>query len=535
MRRACLPFALLAACASPPPAQPPPPTPAPTPEPAVVAPPKPTLAAGVIAEDGQVRVEERDGLRSLKIGDVVQGAVPIGDAPLAHDPLVALLRAARPGAKKALVIGLGTGRTAAELASHGLAVDALEQSPVVLKFARRYFNYTGNAEVGDGLAHAKGRASEWDIILVDTLADGPPQLLADLLSSLAITDADRVLLGVRLRGAPNDPLFLAAARRTRYLQLWGAGVGDETQTLYALVSPRPQAIVAPADIHAWPLPIHQEPHERPSVTAAAVPTARSVTVLGYLIRAQEDGALSLDLPHHEMGALRYRLHGPALVQLEPLLPAKFTAMTDGDIKLDGDTSTTLREVLGGGGLKRSDVRFSPVIVALTGTARVAAVVDPDAAPTVPKELRGDVASDPRLPYGGVLYDLDVETVVWTLARPAWQKLRPQLTALARKAAGALERGEFTPAADAVDAYLRAIDGPFSQFAPRFAIHADMQRIHDALYPAAQKLPARSLPVVRGQLCADLFDRGVFTGSVDSPDIALLATAAEKCKKRLGAK
>jgi len=537
MRLASPLVALLAACATTPIATP---TPAPPPvQPA--PPPAPSLPPGVIAEargiHGLVRVEEKDGLRLLTVDGVVQGAVLLAGAPLAGDPLVALVRAARPNAKKALVIGLGTGRTAAELAAHGLTVEVLEQEPAVVDFAREHFDYQGHAEIADGFARARGHARDHDIILVDTLAHGPPQALAELYDRLAIDrDKDPVLLGVRLRGHPNDPLFLAAARRTRYLQLWVAGAGDELQTIYALLSPSPANILAPTDIPAWPLPLHFEAHERPTVTEIpGAPTTRRVALLGYLIRAREDGALCLDLPHQEMGAQRYRLRGPALVQLEPLLPAKFQAMTAGDISLDADTSGTLREVLGGGGLKRSDVRFSPVVVALTGTARVAAVVEPDSGPFLPPELRRDNASDPRLPYGGVLYELDVETVVWTLDRTTWQKLRPQLTGLARKAAAALERGDFATAAAALGTYVDAIDRAFTDFAPRFAIHADIRRIHDTLDHTAAALPPQALPLARGQRCADLFDNGAFTGLGHNPDVELLARAAEKCKKRLGPK
>jgi SAM-dependent methyltransferase len=491
----------------------------------------------VIAEaqgqHGLVRVEERNGLRLLSIDGVVQGAVPLAGAPLTGDPLVALVRAARPNAKRALVIGLGTGRTAAELAAHGLTVEVVEQEPAVIDFARQHFDYEGHAEPGDGFTRSDAR--DHDIILVDTLAHDPPQVLADLYDRLQIDRSrDRVLLGVRLRGFPNDPLFLAAARRTRYLQLWVAGAGDEMQTIYALLSPSPANIVAPADIAAWPLPLHFEPHERPTITTIdGQPSARRVALLGYLIRAREDGALCLDLPHQEMGAQRYRLRGPALVQLEPLLPKRFAAMTAGDISLDGDTSGTLREVLGGGGLKRSDVRFSPVVVALTGTARVAAVVEPDNGPFLPPELRSDGATDPRLPHGGALYDLDVETVVWTLDRATWQKLRPQLTGLARKSAAALERGDFTTAAAALGTYLETIDRAFADFAPRFAIHADLRRIQGTLEHTATALPPRALPGLRGQRCADLYDNGAFTGLGHNPDVELMARAAEKCKKRLG--
>jgi SAM-dependent methyltransferase len=530
--------AVLAACA-PPVAAPPDPPPPVREEPAT--PPPPQLPPGVLAEaqgvHGRVRVEERDDLRLLLVGDVVQGAVPLLGAPLTGDPLVALVRAARPTAKRVLVIGLGTGRTAAELAAHGFDVEAVDVEPAVIEFARKHFDYTGHAAVAEGFAHARGRAGGYDVILVDSLVQDPPQVLAELYDRLAIDPMKHaVLLAVRLRGSPGDPAFLAAARRTRYLQLWGAGAGDETQTMYALVSPRPSNILAPSHIPAWPIPTRYEAHERPTVTAVAdAPTARRVALLGYLIRAREDGALCLDLPHQEMGALRYRLHGPALVQLDPLLPKKFEAMTAGDISLDGDTSKTLREALGGGGLQRSDVRFSPVVVALTGVARVAAVIDPDAAPFVPPSLRGAAQTDPRLPYGGILYDLDVETVAWALDHTVWHKLRPRLTDSARKAAAALGRGDFPATLKALTAYLGVLDGALADHAPRFAVYVDIRRIRDAIAAADRSAPANTDALARGQRCAVMFDAGVFTDGGHNPDIELLARAAETCKNRLGPK
>jgi hypothetical protein len=532
VRFACLLVALVTACASAPVTPAPAPVatpPAPTPAPA------PALPPGVLAEaqgvHGLVRVEEQGGLRLLTIAGVVQGAVPLAGAPLAGDPLVALVRAARPQAKRALVIGLGTGRTAAELAAAGLNVEVVEVEPAVVEFAKKFFDYTGHAAIAEGFAHARGRTAKYDVIVVDTLVEEPPQVLAEVYDRLGIRDHHNpVLLGVRLRGSPVDPGFVSAAKRTRYLQLWGAGAGDEAQTMYALVSPRPANILAPTGIPAWPIPLHFESHERPTVTAVPeAATARRVALLGYLIRAQEDGALCLDLPHQEMGAQRYRLRGAALAQLEPLLPKQFKAMTDGEIGLDGDTSKTLREVLGGGGWMRSDVRFSPVIVALSGVARVAAVVDPDAAPFVPQDLRGDAPTDPRLPYGGMLYDLDVETVTWTMDRAAWTKLRPKLTGLARQAASTLARGDFTATAHHLDAYLAAIDGAFHEFAPRFAVFVDIHRALDRL-AAVSGIPASSTPGLRARACADLYDNGAFAGVGQNPDLDRLEQAALKCMK-----
>ena len=124
--------------------------------------------------------------------------------------------------------------------------------------------------------------------------------------------------------------------------------------------------------------------------------------------------------------MRYLLKGPATSELERLLPKKATFPTAGDITSDGDTKGTLHEVLGGGGVKRSDVRFSPVIAVLEGDIALRSVVDPDASAAVPERMRGDAATDPLLPYGGALYDFQVAGVVWSSSLTGWARVRREL-------------------------------------------------------------------------------------------------------------
>jgi len=98
---------------------------------AQIAPATSALPPHVLAEaqgkSGRVRVELRDHLRLLTIDGVVQGAVP-SDPSVSPpgDPIAGLVRAFRPHAASALLIGLGTGRTAASLSQNGLSFDVVE-------------------------------------------------------------------------------------------------------------------------------------------------------------------------------------------------------------------------------------------------------------------------------------------------------------------------------------------------------------------------------------------------------------------------
>lgn len=120
---------------------------------------------------GQVRVEEGGGLRVLTIDGVVQGAMPEGGEPgaLAAEPLVDLARALRPEARTVLVIGLGTGQTAAAFARAGLEVEAVEIEPLVVECARRFFGWRGSAAVGDGRVFLERADRRWDLVVLDAL------------------------------------------------------------------------------------------------------------------------------------------------------------------------------------------------------------------------------------------------------------------------------------------------------------------------------------------------------------------------------
>ncbi|HQP39705.1 MAG TPA: hypothetical protein PLI95_31190, partial [Polyangiaceae bacterium] len=180
---------------------------------------------------------------------------------------------------------------------------------------------------------------------------------------------------------------------------------------------------------------------------------REQMVTGYLVR-DPSGAVFVELPHLEMGGVRYVLDEAGAKEASTLLPAAAKFPTQGDIRTDGDPAGTLRDVLGGGGVKRSDVRFSPVVARIRGKARLRAVIDPDANMGMGRSSARP-ASNPLLPYGGVLYELRDAHVLWSLRHSDWQAAHTRrLQPIVRRAASALTRGRIDEGVAELKRYLQ---------------------------------------------------------------------------------
>jgi spermidine synthase len=436
-------------------------------QPVPAAKPAPALPPGILARaqgsQGLIQVEERDGMRTLTIDGAVQAARPQGGVVNAVDPAVPLLRALRPDAKTALVIGLGSGKTASDLAAAGFEVEAVEIEQAVIEMAREHFGYTGHAAQGDGLEYAKTSRKKWDLILVDALVrDLPPAHLASDEGQQLLArrlNGRRGVVAIRLLGAPAIARTVRAslqlAVRSRHTHLYGSGIGDEPQNLILVGSREPLNLVGEGigDIGLWPVPDQLAPWAVPRSTGK-----RRLTLVGYLISTRE--GVALDLPHWEMGAVRYQLSGAKSAELERLVASERSFPTSGDIGSDGDTSGTLRGLLGGGGVKRSDVRFSRLVAVVEGTARLIAVVHPDAAPRVPEELRKNAPTDDRLPYGGALYQLEVSEVHRVLGPAEWAPIARPLSRARRLA---LEE-DLAGAAKALEEHNLALAAHFGTYA-----------------------------------------------------------------------
>ncbi len=505
---------------------------------------EPSLPPGVIARargrHGIIQGEERDGLRLLTIDGAVQAARPIArSAVVAVDPVVPLLRAMRPGARRALVIGLGSGKTAGDLARAGMRVEAVELEPAVIEMAREHFGYRGAAVAGDGLAHVVASRRRWDVILIDALIrDQPPAHFMDAAGLAALRDhlTDRGVLAVRMLGEPRDAIPLrkrvAEIFNSHHAQLYGGGVGDERQNLLLFGSKAALNVVRVTGLTMWPIPYALSPWGSPSQASsrggAPGGAARAVVLVGYLIR-MPDGRLALDLPHWEMGAVRYLLAGKALETLTPAVAAEQAFPTSGDIGSDGDTSRTLHDLLGGGGVKRSDVRFSPVVAVLEGTARLVSVVHPDAASRVPDEVRAGAVTDERLPYGGALYQLEVTTIHRLLAPGDWTAMKAPIVAAARH----VDRDELEGAADAVDQHVALIATHFGSHADLLAAVQRARALAAAIKAAATGLaagPRRQL--ARARAC----DRARqppewFPGFDEQGNVVPVLDALRRCAER----
>jgi len=349
------------------------------------------------------------------------------------------------------------------------------------------------------------------------------------------TEEDGLTL-LRLFGKPSKTLVEQlrsglkppGLRYRRYdLWLFGSGVGREPQNLVVAASTAGLSLVNARSLRLWPVSVAgSEPLGR-RVSAGSEPASptRQVTLEGYLIRLK-GGALALDLPHWEMGAQRYLLIGDQAVQLDQQLAKNTSFPTSGDIGSDGDTSATLREALGGGGFKRSDVRFSPVAVSLEGQAQLLSQVHPDRAMTVPPSIRGNTRSDPRLPYGGTLYELTVSEVRWTLNRPGWTKLTARLRPKVTSAIGQIRAGKLGAARASLDGYLAAFGEQLT--GASFVFLRDLETLSGALAKATKALgPDPSAYAIARQcdrvLAADL--RGLWSAP---RDIMLIRPALFTC-------
>jgi hypothetical protein len=375
---------------------------------------------------GLVEVIDRDGLRILTVEGVVQGARRLDrlDTAPSGDPVVALLQATSP-TKRVLLAGLGTGATATELASKGAKVTVIEDDEAVVRAAQVGFGFAGAVEVEDaGARLGRTAPGTWDALVVDAFAASvPDQGALDAALALATRSAmERPVLVARLWGRPSEAALATIVARFRAIfpgmSLWGTGVGDEAQTLYVVGAPgEPPTIEDASGLALWPIDTdrlfsHALHSLAPTGRAQATePIAeRSVSVLGYLVRSEVDGSLLLDLPHEEMGARRFVIQGQAAGGLGRLIATTKRFPTSGDLTTDAAPDVlerdTLAPLVGGGGVKLSEVRFSPVAVLVEGRAKLVATAAPS--------RRGGASNLKHLPRGGALYAIDVSKVVATL-------------------------------------------------------------------------------------------------------------------------
>jgi protein-L-isoaspartate(D-aspartate) O-methyltransferase len=148
-------------------------------DPAVVA------AMSAVARERFVPAERR----AVAYADA---AVPLGGGRALSPPMVLgrLLTEARlQGSEKALVVGAGTGYSAAVLARLVETVTALEESPALVAEARAALAGTGVALVEGPLTQGHAAGAPYDFILIDGAVEQVPQAILDQAENGAIAFA----------------------------------------------------------------------------------------------------------------------------------------------------------------------------------------------------------------------------------------------------------------------------------------------------------------------------------------------------------
>ena len=473
--------------------------------------PATTVLASAEGIVGPIVVELRGDQRTLLIDGVVQGQAETEPATIAsRDPLDALMSSAGFSEGRVLLIGLGTGRTAQALSRNGRGLDVVELEPKVVDFAREYFQYQGPARVGDGAEFVASTTETYGLIVFDAF-DGskPPE---SLVSDATIANAkQRLVLGgglvFRLLARADDPVIDELRRKLApyHVRVFGSGQGSELQNLYLLASPRP--------IHMRRSTEHRLAQIHPRVGGVY----DGVEVVGYLIREEHSGQLAIDLPHGEMGAQRYLLEGPEAAALEGVLPVDAKFPTIGDYGPGPGIEKAPRTLVGGEGVMRSDLRFSPVVVGVRGTAELVAEIDPDDAVLARRarmraQAKGKafrpsgrlaLSDDPRLPHGGTLYKLQVESIGGTFTKRDWKRFRKaKLRAPLAKAKRTLSAGDLAGGHAALTAYLAAFDAHFGTLAPQLLAREGIFDVQRTLAAFASSPTPTPSPFEIAQACEE---------------------------------
>lgn len=135
---------------------------------------------------GWVRVvdDEKNGYRLLLSDASVLSAVEqaSGRSLLNYQTFFRWIPLFRPGAREALLVGLGGGHVARDLKAAGIATDTIEIDPAVAQAAQDYFGFqpTGAFIVGDARYEIKRLKKQYDFIMNDCFTGGsePTHLLS---------------------------------------------------------------------------------------------------------------------------------------------------------------------------------------------------------------------------------------------------------------------------------------------------------------------------------------------------------------------
>lgn len=128
---------------------------------------------------GEVRVIEEGGrFRYMVVNGADQGGLDLLDGSSAYrysEGLISLGSHYVHQPQSALIIGLGAGIMGMQLTRSGMDVVMVEIDPEVVRLAREYFGFQGEAEIADGRRYLQRYDRKWDIIFIDAyLGSSPP-------------------------------------------------------------------------------------------------------------------------------------------------------------------------------------------------------------------------------------------------------------------------------------------------------------------------------------------------------------------------
>ena len=128
---------------------------------------------------GELRVIEEGGrYRYIVANGSDQGGIDLLDGSSAYrydEGMIGLGNQYVNNPGNALIIGLGAGIIATKLAREGIDVVVAEIDPEVIRLAREYFGFQGEAVAADGRRYLQRDYRKWDLIFVDAyLGNSPP-------------------------------------------------------------------------------------------------------------------------------------------------------------------------------------------------------------------------------------------------------------------------------------------------------------------------------------------------------------------------
>jgi len=202
---------------------------------------------------GRIVVLDKGRYRLLVVNGIVQTGIPRDLTRLAKGQCLALgyyqellpYTVAEPRGRRALLIGLAGGMTAAMLGLHEIEVDSVDLDPEVIEVAREHFGFRGRAVAADGRLFLEKCSERYDFCIIDTYSgDVFPFHLA---TREGFAAAKRVLrpdgvLAINCIGAPSGRAFASIVATLEAVFAHVLAIqneaGDDVQTITVFASDR---------------------------------------------------------------------------------------------------------------------------------------------------------------------------------------------------------------------------------------------------------------------------------------------------------